>query len=244
MSCGLAIFVASPSHTPVKTRLWPALGRRAAEALHLTSAEAVASIAEVAQRDSGAVPYWAVAEERGVGDDMWTDLPVLRQGPGDPGLRLAGVYAELLEKHGAALLLEADTPQLEAADLGAAISWLISSERRLVLGRAFDGGFWLIGGNMPIPASAWSSVQYSRHDTAARLIDAMQRYGRWRELRVLRGLDTAQDIAPVCTALGRLHRPTAAQTRLRDWLEPALRSPGAAASSAPAEAPGARRLLP
>lgn len=222
MSCGLAILVETPAHSPVRRRLWPATGQRAAEALHFMSAEAVASIAEVAQRDSGVVPYWAIAEEDGVCDHMWSDLPLLRQGPGALEKRLARVYDVLLRRHGAALLLCTDTPQLAATDLAIAASWLVSTERRLILGRTFVGGFWLFGANMPIHESVWSSVKYHRHDTAACMVDALHGLGRWRELHVLRDLDTAEDLAPVRSALTHLPSPTEAQTRLCEWLGHAI----------------------
>ena len=45
MRCGVAIFVKTPSLSAVKTRLWPGIGRRNAEALYLSSAQAVASVA-------------------------------------------------------------------------------------------------------------------------------------------------------------------------------------------------------
>jgi glycosyltransferase A (GT-A) superfamily protein (DUF2064 family) len=218
MTCGLAIFVKTPGLSPVKTRLWPALGQRDAEALHLLSAEAVASVAEIAARDGDIAPHWAIAEDAAIGGDAWSDLPHLGQGEGGLGERMAHVYGRLTERFGAALLIGADAPQLQAGDLLTAARWLASGERRLTLGRAADGGFWLVGGNVPLGQHLWSRVQYSLSTTADDFIASAGAAGRWLMQRRLDDLDTPADLAPVLDALIDLPVPTDAQQRLTGWL--------------------------
>lgn len=218
MSCGIAIFVKTPVLSPVKTRLWPDIGQRQAEALYLISAEAVAS---VAQQASGEIPvetYWAVAEEFAMHTDAWIDLPLLPQGTGDLGQRMDRVYRELRQRHHAAILIGADAPQLRAQELQRAAQWLCSVESRLVIGRARDGGFWLFGGNSPIAPQAWSQARYSEPDTCQHFVRAMGAFGRWAELEQLRDIDTAEDLVPVLSSLDTIPEPTAAQTRLIGWL--------------------------
>jgi hypothetical protein len=227
MSCGLAIFVKTPGLSPVKTRLWPCLGQRDAEALHLMSAEAVASVAERAARDAAIAPHWAIAEDAAVGSDAWADLPHLAQGTGGLGERMARVYASLTERFGAALLVGADAPQLQPTDLADAARWLASGERRLALGRALDGGFWLFGGNVPIPHACWTRVGYSAAHTADDFVASIGERGRWGAQRALADIDTAADLAPVQDALAALDPPTAAQQRLARWLRVRLDAPGA-----------------
>lgn len=219
MSCGIAIFVKTPSLSPVKTRLWPGLGRQCSEALYLISAEAVASVATVAQQHANVQPYWAVAEAAAMHSDAWIDLPHLSQGTGSLGERMAQVYRRLRLRHHGAILVGADTPQLVPEALQRAAHWLASAESRLVIGRAQDGGFWLFGGNVALPDRAWTSAHYSTADTADQFVAAMQGFGRWLQLETLRDIDTALDLPDVHAHLSRLAAPTPSQRRLLDWLD-------------------------
>lgn len=219
MSCGVAIFVKTPSLSAVKTRLWPGIGRRNAEALYLSSAQAVASVAMQA-RDRGAIePYWAVAENVALPVDAWRELPQLSQGNGSLGERMAQVYRQLRQQHHAAVLIGADAPQLTAQALQRAAHWLSGAEPRLAIGRAEDGGFWLFGGNVSLDGEAWTRVRYSAPDTAAQFMHAMHGSGAWLELETLRDLDTADDIHQVHAGLAALAAPTPAQLRLMAELE-------------------------
>jgi glycosyltransferase A (GT-A) superfamily protein (DUF2064 family) len=219
MSCGLGIFVKTPSLSPVKTRLWPGLGRPFSEALYLLSAEAVASVAEAAKRSAGVLPYWAVAEAAALYSDAWIDLPRLSQGTGSLGERMARVYRMLRLRHHAAILVGADTPQLVPEALQRAACWLANGESRLAIGRAQDGGFWLFGGNVALPDRAWLRAHYSTGDTGEQFVAAMQGFGRWLQLETLRDIDTAQDLPEVHAHLAGLAVPTPAQRRLVDWLD-------------------------
>ncbi|MBA2237993.1 MAG: DUF2064 domain-containing protein [Lysobacter sp.] len=218
MNCGIGIFVKTPSLSPVKTRLWPGLGRQCSEALYLISAEAVASVAESAQRHGGLQPYWAVAEAAALHSDAWIDLPHLSQGSGSLGARMAHVYRMLRMRHHSAILIGADTPQLVPDALQRAAEWLSSDEPRLAIGRAQDGGFWLFGGNQPLPLEAWLSPRYSTSEAAGQLVASMDGNGRWLELETLRDIDTAMDLPDVHERLSQLNAPTEAQQRLVDWL--------------------------
>ncbi len=219
MSCGIAIFVKTPSLSPVKTRLWPGLGQQCSEALYLVCAEAVASVTEAAQRGVRLQPYWAVAEAAAMNSDAWIDLPHLSQGAGSLGERMAQVYRMLRLRHHGAILIGADTPQLVPEALERATDWLASLESRLVIGRAQDGGFWLFGGNVALPDRAWLSARYSAADTGDRFVAAMRGFGRWLQLETLRDIDTALDLPEVHAHLSQLAQPTPAQRRLVDWLD-------------------------
>lgn len=210
-ACGLAIFVKTPALTPAKTRLWPALGRARAEALYLACAEAVRSVAVQAASAGAVHAYWAVAEAEAINANTWCGASRIAQGEGGLGARMAHVYDALRRRHGAALLIGADAPQLQRAQLARAAAWLDAPTPRLVIGRAADGGFWLFGGNVTLDAAAWEQVEYSRPDTAARFEAAFADRGEWLRLDVLRDLDTAIDLAPVHDALVALPAPTPAQ---------------------------------
>lgn len=218
MSCAVAIFVKTPTLSPVKTRLWPALGRRGAETLHLISAEAVASVAQEAQRRTSLTPYWAVAESAAMDDNIWVDLPCVSQGTGTLGERMSHVYRTLRKRHRGTMLIGADAPQIAPESLEAASRWLQSDESHLVIGRAHDGGFWLFGGNVDLPKAVWTRPQYSASDTVAQFVRGMRDYGRWLELDRLHDIDTADDIPHAAASLAAIKAPTAAQRRMSDWL--------------------------
>lgn len=218
MSVGLAIFVKTPGHSVVKGRLAATLGADAARDWYLHAADAVASVARDAQAAGDVVAYWAVAEADPDAVAAWTGLPVLGQGDGGLGARMAHVHAQLLQRHGAGMLVGADAPQLDATRLSRAAAWLRDVAPRAVLGPAADGGFWLYGANRAAPVATWESVRYSAADTAARFRVALAGDGEWTTLDTLTDADVEADLVPVAAALAALPAPTAAQARLLAWM--------------------------
>lgn len=225
-TCGLAILVKTPPLSPVKTRLWPRIGQRSAEAFHLASAEAVASVAQRAQIESELTTYWAVAERQALQSDAWSDMHKLAQGAGDLGVRMRRVYEQLRQLHSSAMLIGADAPQITTSHLVQAAQWLDATEPRLVIGHALDGGFWLFGGNVALPESTWTEVGYSRPDTAERFMRAMYQYGPFLDVGTLADVDEYDDITPVLASLEALRDPTPAQCRLATWMHELVRRDG------------------
>ena len=217
MTAGVAIFVKTPGRSPVKTRLAATTGAALAEAWHLESASTVAAVAEAARLEV----YWAVAEAACATDPRWSAYRVLVQPDAGLGARMFEIHRELVARHGCGLLLGADTPQLRAIELRRAAAWLDPKRPRLVLGPSTDGGFWLFGANFEIDRTRWTSVAYSRADTARRFRRAMEGLGSWLELEQLTDLDTADDIPHVAAQLARLDAPLDAQMRFLRGLEAA-----------------------
>jgi hypothetical protein len=213
MKVGIAVFVKTPGRSPVKTRLAQHVGPERAAECHVRCAEAVREALAAAP---SLVPYWAVAEHGAL--DAWQGFEVLAQGDGSLGARMARVHAALRARHGAALLVGADAPQLDSAELEQAAEWLVAPESRLVLGRARDGGFWLFGANRALPESDWIRVAYSEADTARAFEQAMSRHGRWLHLSERTDLDRGSDIAAVARELEALPAPTPSQRVLAGWL--------------------------
>ncbi|WP_343225578.1 TIGR04282 family arsenosugar biosynthesis glycosyltransferase [Novilysobacter antarcticus] len=219
MSGALAIFVKTPGRSALKTRLAGGTGDAYAQRWYALAADAVASVATRAREDFGITAYWAVAEAGA--ESEWTGLPTIAQGEGDLGTRMARVHAELVERHGFAVLIGADAPQLTATLIGQAADWLAApgaTEPRLSLGPASDGGFWLFGSNRVVPLPAWVQVRYSQADTASRFSESMRIYGRWQTLAALTDVDRAEDLKRVQQALDALAEPTAAQRTLAQWM--------------------------
>lgn len=215
MNAAVAIFVKTPGFSPIKTRLAERLGRSFAEDWHRRSATAVAEIV----RDSGLEGYWAVAEAGAAAQHAWPGLPNLAQGEGGLGERMARVHDCLVDRHGAAILVGADVPQLTAAQLSRAAGLLDTDRPRQVLGPARDGGFWLFGANHRFARDAWTAVEYSRADTAERLIGTLAPDAAWEKLEPLTDLDQAADLPAVLAELKALRDPHPSQTELTEWLE-------------------------
>jgi glycosyltransferase A (GT-A) superfamily protein (DUF2064 family) len=219
MSAGIAIFVKTPGHSPLKTRLAAVAGTAFAEQWHARAAGAVAAVAREACRGGAAQAYWAVAEPEALADPRWAGLPVIGQGDGGLGVRMHHVHQALHERHPGGILLGADCPQVAPDLLRQALAWLDSPQPRLAIGPAQDGGFWLFGANRRLPLACWESVTYSAADTGARFRAVLDGLGEWLELPVLRDVDTADDLPACVAALRTLATPLPAQIALRDWME-------------------------
>lgn len=213
MKPAVAIFVKTPGRSPIKTRLAESLGSSLAEACYRQSAPCV--VESVA--GSGLDAYWAVAEAEQPGEPFWDGLPRIRQGSGSLGRRMACVHADLVARHGAAILVGADLPQIQPSDLVQAGEWLASDAPRQSLGAASDGGFWLYGSNRAHPTVAWESVPYSAADTAERFVAAIGD-GAWQMLGTRTDLDRAEDLVPVLRELRALEQPSRSQLQMIDWL--------------------------
>ncbi|NUO72342.1 MAG: DUF2064 domain-containing protein [Frateuria sp.] len=222
MSTALAIFVKTPGHSPLKTRLASAIGAEAATAFYRLAAAAVAAVAQTSR--PAITPYWAVAEADAQAHAAWPDFPTLWQGEGELGTRMHRVYDELLGRHAQVLLVGADAPQLTAALLARAASALRDPAVAFALGEARDGGFWLFGGKAPVPLAVWQSVRYSQGDTCAALRRALPCCGTTVDLPTLVDADSIDDLEPVRQALSSLPQALPAQRVLADWLAGLLRA--------------------
>ena len=139
----VVLFTRWPAPGQAKTRLIPALGAEGAAALHRRLTErAVAACRTsglaVEVRTTGASPTdfagW-------LGDD----LGYVEQGDGDLGIRLQRAAAVT-----PVLIVGADIPDLSGAHLRRAAAEL--AEAPAVIGPAEDGGYWLLGLAVPMPA--------------------------------------------------------------------------------------------
>lgn len=218
----MAIFVKTPGLSPVKTRLAAGIGKSRAEAFHLAASRAVAAVVTQAAEPLGAAGYFAVAEAEGMESPYWGVHRRIFQGHGGLGNRLHHVYASLLENHAYALLIGADTPQMERGDLIAAAHWLaLKDEARFAFGPAGDGGFWLLGGNRPLPETVWTSVEYSRSDTGAEIRALVEPFGSILDLRELADVDLPADLPRMRSALRGLSHPAPEQVELISLLSDA-----------------------
>ncbi len=214
----IAIFVKTPGHSALKTRLAHGRGERYALDWYAHSARAVASVVRDAAKTCGIAPYWAVAETSPEAGSVWHEFPVITQGEGGLGDRMARVHAALVQRHGFGLLIGADAPQITTELLCEGAQWLDDRAPRAVIGPASDGGFWMFGSNRVPTLSEWTSIGYSAPDTMRRLRETMTPLGEWIMLSKLCDLDNVSDIPIVAQALQDLPLPTPEQAELRDWM--------------------------
>lgn len=216
MTPGLAIFVKSPDRSSVKSRLWPAIGRAEAEALYLECAAAAAELAEALQQAGRVHAYWAVAEDLGAegSSSPWQGLPRLSQGHGGLGERMAHVYDELQRRHGAALLIGSDLPQLSPRLVQTAVDALAERRAELVLGPSADGGFWLVGGRISLPLAAWTMPRYSTPQALSDFLAGLPADCPVERLAPAHDLDEGSDIPAVMQALEALPERSPAQQRV------------------------------
>ena len=228
MNAGIAIFVKTPGHSPVKTRLAAQLGADLARQWYERAALASYQAAQIAAAASNTTVYWAVAEANAHAHPLWAGVPVLAQGEGGLGERMHQVHRSVLARHHSALLIGADLPHFDPQELNKALDWLAAAPARLALGPAHDGGFWLFGSNQAIDLQRWQQVRYSASDTALQFRAALAHCGDWLTLRAYPDVDTAADL-PACLAhLSALGTPTPAQSALQVWMQTHCRGPSTA----------------
>jgi rSAM/selenodomain-associated transferase 1 len=236
----IGIFCKTPAAGQSKTRLSPPL--RPDECARLSACfirDLAATIGEVA-RDGGATGY-AIYTPPGSEAAVRALLPpgfrLLLQCQGEFGTRLATATRELLAAgHAGAILVNADSPTLPAAILRAAID----ATRRggVVLSRALDGGYTLIGLSRPharlfedIPWST-SAVHQATVERAAEIGVPVANVPGWYDV------DDADALALLQSELAGEPLPFA-QAGLRGAAAPATRS-YLAAREAPLRARSAR----
>lgn len=222
MSVGAAIFVKTPGLSPVKTRLAAEIGRQSAEEFHQRACRASAQVLSAV--GSGVVPYWAVAEETAVAQVTWQGFPAIWQGEGGLADRLASIYTWLQERHGAALLLGADTPQITACGLKRVLDLIPQRRRRFVIGPAADGGFWVFAGTRPVAKDVWAAVTYSQPHTCAQLAAALAISGATPlYTEPLRDVDCLDDLHTLQAGLQKLAEPLPEQLALANWITRTVR---------------------
>ncbi|MBK8203150.1 MAG: DUF2064 domain-containing protein [Bdellovibrionales bacterium] len=196
-SCGaLAIFVKTPELSPVKTRLAASVGHEKAIQFYEYALAATAALArELKNKIPNVQVYWAVAEPEGQGAKRWASFPIVSQGAGDLGARLAFVYERLLESHSYVCFMGADSPHLEIGDLSKGVRLTKKNlQKRFVMGETLDGGFYFFGGSLSVPSSAWQDVEYSTSRTAFQLTQKLIEFGEVDLIGENFDIDTIDDL--------------------------------------------------
>jgi rSAM/selenodomain-associated transferase 1 len=141
----VAIMAKAPQGGEVKTRLSPPLSLT--DAAELYRCFLLDKIEQVMALEAATLAIaFTPAEARGFFEEVAPGFLLVQQQGADLGDRLANSLGELLARgHGAAVVIDSDTPTLPVRFLQQAVDQLTTSEIDLVLGPTEDGGYYLIG---------------------------------------------------------------------------------------------------
>ncbi len=167
MSIALAIFVKTPSLSPVKTRLAQSIGEEKAVEFFMLCLDAIKETAKKIDADI----IWAVAEKEGCDAPLWSDFKTIHTGEGGLGERQDHIYKTLLNTYERVFLSCADAPQLCPYIFQEANDALNNND--FVIGPAHDGGYYLFGGRKPVERNIWTSVPWSTEETRAKLVERL-----------------------------------------------------------------------
>ena len=160
MRRNLLLFVKAPRLGAVKSRLASDIGRQEAWKFYRgTTRRMILRLA----RDPRWRCHLAVTPDHFSGHEPFWPLPcrVLKQGPGDLGVRMARAFDAM--PPGPTVLVGSDIPELTTGHIARAFTALGRVDA--VFGPAADGGYWLVGlstrarRTKPFNGVAWSSPQ-------------------------------------------------------------------------------------
>ena len=185
----LAVFLKAPRLGTVKTRLAAEIGER--HALRLYRVLAARTLTAVRAAGLEAIIWYSPPDARTEMEFWLGDAWELRpQAAGDLGARLVAAAHAVPRGH-PWVAIGADCPALTAPILREACAHL--ERTGLVIGPAYDGGYYLIGGRTPLPdiftGMPWGTDRVLT-ETRARLTRIS---APWHELPTLRDVDTADD---------------------------------------------------
>lgn len=230
----VAVVAKAPVAGRVKTRMQPPL--TGVEAAELATAM-LADVTDVALR-TGADVWWSYAGDRAVLEPLRPDGVRLLAQVGDGlGRRLAHAHHTLHARgYGGVVLVGADCPTVDGADLGTALRLLAIHD--VVLGPAADGGYTLLATRRCAP-ELYATVPMSTDHTAADTLAVARRLGLDTVVTpTRRDIDTVDDLRRVLAAGSLDHAP---RTRtLAERLLPVTPRDPAAATSRTTPPPPAR----
>ena len=191
----ILLFAKYPIPGEVKTRLIPALGAQRAARLHRRLTEA--SLDTARATGMPVVVCAAGAPLRRFCAWLGNEPRFARQTDGDLGRRMEHAFASAFRRGASrALAIGADVPALTPELLGAAAAGLDHAD--VVLGPAFDGGYYLIGMRRLHPA-LFRGVPWGSEEVLSRTRQSIAAMGlKSLELPVLSDVDRPEDLKPLC----------------------------------------------
>ena len=190
----LIIFTRYPESGKTKTRLIPALGEEGAAQLQKKLTEY--TLKEVAQLLVNIRVYFSGGNERLMKSWLGENYQCYPQTQGDLGEKLIFALQEsFTDKIEKIVIIGIDCPDLKAALISQAFQQL--SETDLVLGKAEDGGYYLIGLHRCIP-ELFQGIDWGSDQVLEQTVRIAERMGLTISyLPVLNDIDTPQDLEKV-----------------------------------------------
>ncbi|MGC8551511.1 MAG: TIGR04283 family arsenosugar biosynthesis glycosyltransferase [Phycisphaerae bacterium] len=192
----LIIFARLPVPGFTKTRLIAAIGAEAAAKLQTQMTHHILDVARKFTADTGAEVEvrFTGGEAHQMGAIFGRDFPLINQGEGDLGRRMGqaaqDAFAQGIQR---TVIIGTDCPQLTPAILHRAMNALKSHD--IVIGPAFDGGYYLIGLSRFIP-SLFQDILWGTKDVFQQtLLRANTIALRVGLLKPLSDVDHPEDIA-------------------------------------------------
>lgn len=186
------VFGREPSPGKVKTRLAAGIGDPAAVRVYEVL---LRNSVEVAAESGAVVELWLTAAPS-LAFDVPPSASLAVQRGACLGERMADAFRRSFDD-GAdkVVLIGSDCPQMTEKHLQQAMAGL--NDRRVVLGPAKDGGYWLVA-QRPPGVDLFSDVPWSDPDTLAATRKRLVTSGvEWSELDSLLDLDTVEDLEAV-----------------------------------------------
>ncbi|MCB0422697.1 MAG: glycosyltransferase [Bdellovibrionales bacterium] len=187
-------FVKTPGLSPVKTRLAATIGKENAERVFQHCIQKIDELLTELQHITGLDTFWAVAEKSGLGHSLWRNHSTLLQQGHGLGERLHHIYEPLKKEYDVVYFIGADSPQLTVSHLRDAEACLMNSESDFVFGPTPDGGFYLFGGQRPLPNSVWTDVTYSAETTLDEISTLVKAFGKVGFLQSEYDIDLVEDL--------------------------------------------------
>lgn len=207
-SAAICVFARAPLPGATKTRLAPALGPVKAAELH---ARLLWRTLEETRQVPGA-ETWLVADSPASRDWFAQHFPgtchrLTVQPEGDLGVRMQTVLNAATAEHGRALLIGSDVIDFCCDDLEAALAAL-QPEKRLALGPAADGGYWLIGAAAAVPATIFAGIHWGTPTVFSATLQRVREAGWTVHLaRRCHDIDEPSDLMAHAAAIARLVSP-------------------------------------
>ncbi|MDA9951744.1 DUF2064 domain-containing protein [Oligoflexaceae bacterium] len=204
-------FAKDPLSENSKTRLSASVGKRLAAQFSTLSFEAIQeTLVSVQQRDDVEV-IMAVNESKLVKPAFASQS----QGQGGFNDRLERVYQAICASYNAVIFIGTDSPQLSSDDLYSAVE--ILNREAFIIGKTFDGGFYLFGTSLVLPKGFWLDLPTGTEKMAEATISKLPADCLPLPSRV--DVDIEPDLTLLQQELSQMSSLTTSQCKLLDWLK-------------------------